>query len=846
MCDRCEWFRLALRSISNLKCIAWLLLLLLGSSIPARAQTETVLYTFGTNPGDGFAPAAGLVIDSLGNLFGTASQGSSTLCDLAEVYGCGLVFELAKSPNGYTENVLYSFGTSSAANDGATPLAGLILDAAGNLYGTTTYGGSSNCLVALGSDGCGTVFELVKSSTGYTENLLYTFTGFDGAYPDASLVMDSSGNLYGTASNGGAYGYGVVFELVNSSGTYTETTLYSFGATNTDGTYPVAGLVIDSAGNLYGTTSLDLGPYSCGLASCGIVFELVKTSNGFTEKVLHQFTGADGANPQAGLIMDAAGNLYGTTIAGGAFGMGTVFELVNSSGTYTEKVLYSFGATAADGNDPVASLVLDASGNLYGTTRSGGSTTACDGTGCGTAFELVNSSGTYAERLLHSFSGGSDGSVPASALIMDSTGNLYSTTEVGGSTQQLGTVFMINPAAAAPDATLAPTSLSFTNQLINTSSPAQTITVTNSGKANLVFGPNAVTISGGQASDFAVSTDLCSGMTVVPNAACTVSVTFTPAVAATDTATLNVFDNSVTSLQAAGLTGIGVLANSPVIALSPQSLTFAAQLAATTSSQQTITLTNTGTATLNLTDIVSTTTNFTQTNNCGSSVGVGMSCTIIVTFTPGAGGPLTGFISINGNAPAGAASVNLSGTGEDFFINLATGAPQSITVSPGANAAYSLSLVPTGGFNQTLTLGCSGAPSLANCSVSPSTVTLDGSHSVSLSVNVTTAAAAGLVARPPKAPLTGPETAVTSLFSVTILFLLIAASRSGKPYAFRFACVTVLLAAGFMCTSCGGSSGSSSGSSPNSPGTPAGTYPLTVTGTSGNLTNSFQLTLIVN
>jgi uncharacterized repeat protein (TIGR03803 family) len=830
-----------LRSIVNFRCLLCLLLLLLSISIPARAQTETVLYAFGTTPADGFEPAGGVVVDSSGNLFGTTSEGSETLCDFGEVYGCGIVYELMKSSNGYTEKVLYSFGTSSPTADGASPFAGLIADAAGNLYGTTTYGGSSNCLLDLGVDGCGTVVELVKSSTGYTESVLYTFTGFDGAYPYASLTMDSLGNLYGTASAGGAYGGGVVFELVKSSGTYTETVLYSFGGTTTDGTQPLGGLLIDGAGNLYGTTVTDRGPYACGLSSCGIVFELVKTSNGYSELMLHQFAGTDGANPRAGLIMDGSGNIYGTTSQGGAYGEGTVFELVNSSGTYTEKVLYSFGGTPADGADPIASLLLDASGNLYGTTKLGGSTTACGGSGCGTAFELVNSSGSYTERLLHSFSGGNDGSNPAAALTMDNSGNLYSTTEVGGSSQELGAVFMINPTAAAPDATLSTTNLAFSNQLINTTSPAQSITVTNNGKANLIFGPNAVTLSGGQAADFAISADLCSGMTVAPNATCAVSITFTPGIAATDTTTLGFFDNSVTSLQAANLTGIGVLANSPVIALSPSSLMFSAQMAATTSSPQAITLTNTGTAALDITDILSTTTNFNQTNNCGTSVAAGASCVISVSFTPTTGGQLTGFISIDGNAPAGPQSINLSGTGEDFIINLATGAPQSVTVSPGGNAEYSLSVTPTGGFSQTLMLGCTGAPSLATCSISPSSVALDGTHTVFLSVSVSTAAGTSIIGRAPNVPFGGLRIAVTCLLTLAGLFALWVASRSRKPFSLRFACLGILLAGGVMCGSCGGGSGPSQGS----PGTPAGTYTLNVIATSGSLTNSTELTLIV-
>lgn len=546
--------------------------------------------------------------------------------------------------------------------------------------------------------------------------------------------------------------------------------------------------------------------------------------------------------------MDASGNLYGTTDTRGAYGKGTVFELVNSSGTYMEKVLYSFGGTAADGTDPIASLLLDASGNLYGTTKLGGSTTACGGSGCGTVFELVNSSGSYAERLLHSFSGGSDGSSPAAALIMDSSGNLYSTTEVGGSSLQLGTVFTINPTAPAPDATLSTTSLTFSNQLINTSSPAQTITVTNNGKANLIFGPNAVMLSGGQGMDFATSSDLCSGTTVAPNATCTVGVTFTPPIAATDTATLTFFDNSVSSSQAVSLTGIGVLPNAPVVALSPVTLSFSAQTAGSSSAAQTVTLTNTGTAALNIIGITSTTTNFNQTNNCGTSVAAGASCVISVSFTPTTGGPLTGFISINDNAPAGPQSVSLSGTGEDFIIGLATGASQSVTVSPGGNATYSLTITPTGGFSQTLTLGCSGAPLLATCSVSPSPVTLDGTHAVSLTVSVTTTAPALVVPHGPIPPIAPPAELLVALFDLIGLVIVWLALRRGMAYTRRLGrlglSAILLLAAVFWACSCGSPGSAGTGGS-GSPGTPPGTYTLTVTATVGASSNSTTLTLNV-
>jgi len=318
-------------------------------------------------------------------------------------------------------STVYSFG---ATGDGAYPYPGLIMDASGNLYGTTGNGGTSNV---------GTVFELVNSSGTYTEKVLYSFAGgSDGANPYGTLLLDASGNLYGTTEAGGT-NFGTVFELVNSSGAYTEKVLYSF-AGGSDGANPYAGLIIDATGNLYGTTS------GGGTSSTGTVFELVNSSGNYTEKVLYTLAGgSDGANPYDGLIMDAAGNLYGTTNSGGTNGAGTVFELANSSGTYTEKVLYSFTNTniGGDGANPLAGLVMDASGNLYGTTQGGG-------TNFGTVFELVNSSGTYTEKVLYRFTNtGGDGAYPIGGFIMDAAGNLYGTTGSGG-TKGSGTVFELS------------------------------------------------------------------------------------------------------------------------------------------------------------------------------------------------------------------------------------------------------------------------------------------------------------------------------------------------------------------------------------------------------------------
>src|SRR6266571_2660947 len=266
-------------------------------------------------------------------------------------------------------------------------------------------------------------------------SVLHTFQGGSsaGANPFAGLIMDSSSNLFGTTKFGGTSGFGTVFELVNSSGAYTESVLHSFVNSGGDGLSPQAGLIIDASGNLYGTT------LSGGTNGTGTVFELVNSSGTYSEKILYSFanSGGDGSRPQAGVIIVASGNLYGTTLSGGTNGTGTVFELVNSSGTYSEKILYSFANSGGDGSKPAAALIMDSSGNLYGTTQNGGTN------GFGTVFELVNSSGTYSEKVLHSFTNSNgDGASPFAGLIMDTSGNLYGTT-AGGGTGGTGTVFSL-------------------------------------------------------------------------------------------------------------------------------------------------------------------------------------------------------------------------------------------------------------------------------------------------------------------------------------------------------------------------------------------------------------------
>ena len=356
--------------------------------------TFTVLYSF-KGGSDGANPHAGLIRDQAGNLYGTTVDGGAA--------NSGTVFKLDATG---TETVLHSF---TGAPDGVNPYAGLIRDTAGNLYGTTSAGGAA---------GHGTVFKL--DTTG-VETVLHSFTAVpDGAAPYAGLVRDAAGNLYGTTTSGGA-GYGTVFKL---DPTGTETVLHSFDGRG-DGGILYAGVIRDTAGNLYGTTL-----YGGPSGGRGTVFKVDATG---AETVLYTFKGVpDGQNPVAGLIRDTAGNLYGITLSGGfSFGYGTVFKL---DATGAETVLYRFGPPP-NGRNPGAGLVRDAAGNLYGTTFAGGTSDF------GTVFKL-DKTGKW--TILHNFAGPPlDGQTPSAGLVRDAAGNLYGTTFVGGTFNQ-GTVFKLS------------------------------------------------------------------------------------------------------------------------------------------------------------------------------------------------------------------------------------------------------------------------------------------------------------------------------------------------------------------------------------------------------------------
>jgi uncharacterized repeat protein (TIGR03803 family) len=401
----------------------------------AGAQTETVLFSI-TGGADGVYPFGGVISDAAGNFYGTTEYGGvNGAC-------CGSVWEISPaSAGGYTETVLHTF---TGGTDGATSYAGLVLDAAGNVYGTTSRGGN---LHGCGGTGCGVVFEFSpNSSGGWSETILHNFTGEeDGGEPWTSLIFDAAGNLYGTTYGGGSpNGGGVVFKLSpNGSGGWSETVLHTFSG-GADGGNPFGTLTFDAVGNLYGTTTAG-GKVDC---LCGVVFELSPTVSGpWKETLLHTFSGNDGNTPQAGLVWDTAGNLYGSTVYGGqrfgcdGEGCGVIFELSPGAGApwkYTAFHIFNQNQLAR-GIYPQGDLLLDSAGNVYGTGSEGG----C----AGVFFKLSPNSGGWTESVLHSFSCGNnkdDGSQPSGALVSDSLGNIYGATNLGG-VHNSGTVYKITP-----------------------------------------------------------------------------------------------------------------------------------------------------------------------------------------------------------------------------------------------------------------------------------------------------------------------------------------------------------------------------------------------------------------
>lgn len=417
----------------------------------STAGQERVLYRFVAGP-DGEEPRAGLIADASGNLYGTTFYGGGQT-------NVGTVFRLTPPPTlpgDWTETVLHSF---SDLLDGWDPWAGLVADAAGNLYGTTWLGGTEG--------DCGVVFQLSPMGNTWSYSVLHNFAcddETDGGEPRNDLAVDSHGNLYGTTTVGGTGlcigGCGVIFELSPSGGNWTEAILYNFPAVGsgeeaTGGTG--GGVILDNKGNLYGTTFAGGGQNAAGAVF--ILKRPAQPRGQWTYHVLHSFVDpAQGLYPEAGVTFDRQGNLYGTTQIGGGTGCsgsgcGVVFELSREpDGSLQYNVLYSFTGEG-DGGLPQASLTVDKGGNLYGITQEGGMGSGCIGLGCGVAFRLMppaQPGAFWTQSVLHTFRGAADGYVPWGKLVVGKLGLLYGATQFGGIPTcdpnfGCGTVFVLHP-----------------------------------------------------------------------------------------------------------------------------------------------------------------------------------------------------------------------------------------------------------------------------------------------------------------------------------------------------------------------------------------------------------------
>jgi uncharacterized repeat protein (TIGR03803 family) len=707
-----------------------------ASATAASGYNYQVLYSFGATTTDAKAPETDLIPDTAGNLYGTTFGGGA---EYGSIGGAGTIFRLDTIGE---ESVLYSFCSATNCTDGMNPRPNLVQDAAGNLYGTTTSGGA----------GSGVVFKLappVQSDENWTQTVLYSFGGnnTDGRVPLAGLIEDAAGNLYGTTSAGGANNYGIVFMLAppsQSGGTWTETVLYSFGASNADGIVPYAGLVRDTAGNLYGTTA--------GGSSGGTAFKLAPPSQSggsWTETVLYNFCSAtncaDGYSPFAGLIQDAAGNLYGTTPYGGVntgadpygSGGGTIFKLAppsQSSGSWTETVLYNFcsATNCADGSSPAAGLIQDAAGNLYSTTVFGGAnpnTSAEGGYGGGTVFKLTppaSSGGNWTESVLYNFCAATsctDGSTPYDALIQDAAGNLYGTAYVGG-TYGDGTAF----------------------KLILIQTPTLTVT------------PSPSRITSSQA--------LSVGVTVG-------GVNGDPSPTGTVTLTSGSYASAATTLTGGAAT-INVPAGSLAVGMDTLTVAY---------SGDSYYQSGTGTAT--------------------------------VTVTPG--------FTIRGAA---------------------------VTIAPGATTGNTstITVTPSGGFTGNVAItavitskpsGAQDLPTLSFGATSPVAITGASAGTATLTVTTTAATSAALLhpARPRRRETNsgGAALAIALLIGMGICV----PARGRRSWTLLATLVIVAALAGVL-VACGGS-----GTNTGNPGTTPGTYMVTVTGNSSNTTATSTVTLTV-
>lgn len=802
--------------------------------------------------------------------------------------------QAASVRGGYTRNIIHNF--SGTNGDGAGANGGMIADAQGNYYGTTGVGG----IPAPGaSGGVGTVYRVNPSTPNY--EVFYSFTGNGSpAVPNGGLIADRAGNFYGTTEFGGSADSGAFFKLTPAG---QATLLYSFTGAGGDGLVDAGGLVLDSAGNFYGTSG-------GGTNNRGAVFKISPepaagcpsgshVGNGYCETVLHNFPGSsgDGDSPNSGLVLDNAGNLYGTTLIGGTStscpgGCGTVFK-VDPAGN--EAVLYSFTGDRGDGYAPTA-LILDSAGNLYGSTEFGGITTGpyCDPNvvaaspkGCGTIFKLSpepaggcasgsNLGNGYCETVLYSFAGAPvDGEYPT-ASVLDGAGNLYGITGFGG-TADAGTVFRLDPKGNE--------TVLYSFAVIGDNGELPVPGLAIDGAGNLY----GTTIRGGTFGDgiiyqLALLPSTTTNLALSPlsvnadwSGPVVLTATVSPASdAGTPTGTATFF-NDTTQIGTASLNGgLATFNYNPLPRLQPGTYSIVAtysgdaSFGGSTSSVQTLTVTN---LSLTTTSLELTPSNVTV----GSAGPIVMTATMLNSTATGTitffnGTTQIGLASLNSgtasigynpsNLALGAYSITASYSGDSHFLG-STSAPQILSVT--AIPSYTLSVSPTSltivagqsgqaiftvtpqnGFNSQVTFSCSGLPAEANCSFVPPSVT-PGGNPVTSTLTITTAAATAASWR---ARFSERLIAALLLPGMIVVFGA-AARRSGAGHGLRVIALLSLAAFGAGLSSCGGGAngaGGSSGGHGGNPGTPAGTSTVTVSasiGGAGGLSQTAQLAITI-
>ena len=406
-----------------LRSLGGLLVALAVIVLPARAGTTKLIYSFTGGAGDEY-PDTELVMDASSNLYGTTVQGGQ--------FGSGTVFQLTPSSSGWIHKVLYDF---QGGADGGEPYKGVTLDAHGDLYGTTVAGGLQvgPCI----DTGCGVVYKLTKSGQSWKQSIIHSFVGgSDGYGPGSRVTLDGVGNVYGTTPTGGTQGAGVVYQLQPATtGAWTERVIHTFTG-GADGSGGSAGrLVLTRAGNVYGVCTTG------GAFAAGTVFKLTPTPAGeWYEITLYSFKGEpDSGFPYGAIVSDQNGNLYGTTYYAGAHDRGSVYRLSRRNGVWNESWIYSFhGGT--DGSGPISTLVADAAGNLYGTTSAGGA-----GCNCGTIFKLTPNDTGATYGVVYRFQGPPDGASPYDGMAADSSGSILYGATVNGGTGGDGAIYQFTP-----------------------------------------------------------------------------------------------------------------------------------------------------------------------------------------------------------------------------------------------------------------------------------------------------------------------------------------------------------------------------------------------------------------